>query len=125
RVTTGKLNRVVKQIFEERIPSTPGGRRVRVYYATQIATAPPTIALVVNKPEWVEEGYQRFMINRFRELLPYPEVPIKLLIRPRGQGAPHAPTNQESPSRQRSTTKQGKRALANRPRRQRTMRGTR
>ena len=93
RVTTGKLNRAVKQIFEERIPSTPGGKRVKVFYATQIEVAPPTIVLVVNKPEWVEASYQRFMINRFRELLPYPEVPIKLLIRPRGQGAPPAPSD--------------------------------
>jgi len=97
RVTTGRLNRAVKQIFEERIPSTPSGKRVKVFYATQIETAPPTIVLVVNKPEWVDDSYQRFMINRFRELLPYPEVPIKLLIRPRGQGAPPAPQDLESP----------------------------
>jgi GTP-binding protein len=86
RVTTGRLNRAVKQIFEERVPSTPRGQRVKVYYATQIDKAPPTIALIVNNPDYVHEDYQRFMINRFRELLPYPEVPIKLLIRPRGAG---------------------------------------
>jgi hypothetical protein len=35
----------------------------------------------------VDESYQRFMVNRLRELLPYDEVPIKLLIRARGEGA--------------------------------------
>jgi GTP-binding protein len=122
RVTTGRLNRAVKQIFEEKIPSTPGGKRVRVYYATQIQTAPPTIVLVVNKPEWVEEGYQRFMINRFRELLPYPEVPIKLLIRPRGQGAPPMPRELDD---QRSSIKPVKRAPAARRPHQRTARRSR
>lgn len=86
RIGTGRLNRAVKQIFEERVPSTPRGQRVKVYYATQIDVAPPTIVLVVNNPDHVEESYQRFMVNRFRELLPFAEVPIKLLIRPRGPG---------------------------------------
>jgi GTP-binding protein len=83
RVTTGRLNRAIEQIFQERLPSNPKGRRVKVYYATQIGTSPPTIAVVVNDPELVNESYQRFMINRFRELLPYSEVPIKLLVRGR------------------------------------------
>jgi GTPase len=78
----------VKQIFEERTPTHKSGKRVKVFYATQIETAPPTIALIVNNPSLVDANYQRFMINRFRELLPYAEVPIKLLIRARKKGEP-------------------------------------
>lgn len=85
RIGTGRLNAAVKQIFEERFPSTPAGRRPKIYYATQVDVAPPTIVLFVNKPELFDESYQRFMINRFRELLPYPEVPIKLQIRGRSE----------------------------------------
>jgi hypothetical protein len=59
---------------------------VRVYYATQTDVGPPTIVLFVNDPAMVSESYQRFMINRFRELLPYGEVPIKLLLRGRVKG---------------------------------------
>jgi GTPase len=81
RLTTGQLNRVVRQILQEKHPSTPSGRKARIYYATQSDVAPPTIVLFVNNPKFLDEAYQRFMINRFRELLPYPEVPIKLLIR--------------------------------------------
>jgi len=81
RLTTGQLNRVVRQILTERHPSTPSGRKARIYYATQTSVAPPTIVLFVNNPKFLDEGYQRFMINRFRELLPYPEVPIKLVLR--------------------------------------------
>jgi len=83
RLTTGQLNRVVRQILQEKHPSTPSGRKARIYYATQTDVAPPTIVLFVNNPKFLDENYQRFMINRFRELLPYPEVPIRLLVRGR------------------------------------------
>jgi GTP-binding protein len=87
RMTTSQLNQAVRQILTEKIPSTPSGRKAKIFYATQIDTNPPTIALIVNKPEYIDETYQRFMLNRLRDLLPYPEVPIRLLVRPRGQGA--------------------------------------
>jgi GTP-binding protein len=83
RVTTHKLNEAVRQVMEERRPSTRFGRRARVYYVTQTDVAPPTIVVFVNHPEYLEESYQRFMVNRFRELLPYPEVPIRLVVRER------------------------------------------
>jgi GTP-binding protein len=83
RVTTGRLNEALEQVMAERGPSTPHGRRVRVYYATQTDVAPPTIVVFVNKAEYLNESYQRFMINRFRDLLPYDEVPIRLVIRER------------------------------------------
>ncbi|MGE5612493.1 MAG: ribosome biogenesis GTPase Der [Bacillota bacterium] len=94
RVTTGRLNAAIKTIFEEHAPSTPSGRRPRIYYATQIETAPPTIVLVVNKPAYLDETYQRFLINRMRDLLPYPEVPIRLIIRPRTQKTGDEPTEE-------------------------------
>jgi len=111
RVTTHKLNTVVKQILEERRPSTPSGRRARIYYVTQTDVAPPTIVLFVNNPAFLNDSYQRFMINRFRELLPYPEVPIKLHVRQRErQAAPgdsldeheRAPARSRAPSKSRS-----------------------
>lgn len=86
RLGTGRLNRAVRQVLTERVPSTPSGRKARVYYATQTAVAPPTLVLFVNKVAYIDETYQRFMINRLRDLLPYPEVPIRLLVRPRSGG---------------------------------------
>jgi GTPase len=83
RLTTGKLNQAVRQILDERRPPTPSGRRARVYYATQTDVAPPTIVLFVNNPGFIDDMYQRYMINRFRELLPYAQVPIRLVIRGR------------------------------------------
>lgn len=86
RLTTGQLNKVVRQILDQQHPSSPTGRRAKVFYATQTDVAPPTIVLFVNNPEYVNENYQRFMINRFRELLPFAEVPIRLVIRGRVKG---------------------------------------
>jgi GTPase len=87
RLGTAKLNQAVRQILDERRPPTPTGRRARVYYATQTDVAPPTIVLFANNPTLIDAIYQRYMINRFRELLPYPEVPIRLVIRGR-EGKP-------------------------------------
>lgn len=85
RVGTGQLNQAVRAILEERKPSSPSGRRARVYYATQVETEPPTIVLKVNNPACLDANYQRFMVNRLREVLPYGQVPIRLLVRGREQ----------------------------------------
>ncbi len=86
RMGTGRLNTAVRQILDENQPSTQTGRKARVYYATQTDVAPPTIVLFVNKVEHLNEAYQRFIVNRFRELLPFSEVPIKLVVRAGAQG---------------------------------------
>ena len=83
RITTSKLNEAIERIVAERMPSFPGGRKPKIYYATQTGVAPPTIVLFVNQPEHVMESYQRYVVNRMRELLPFDEVPIHLQIRGR------------------------------------------
>jgi len=88
RVPTHKLNTAVREILEQRHPSTPSGRKARIYYVTQTDVAPPTIVLFVNNPAYINETYQRFMINRFRETLPFAEVPIKLVVRQRERQGP-------------------------------------
>ena len=81
RVSTGQLNRFVRALIETRAPSNRQGKAARVYYAAQVKTNPPTIALVVNDPDLFSHNYERFLMNRFREELPYAEVPIRLIIR--------------------------------------------
>jgi len=83
RVSTGALNQCVKEILEKRGPSSKLGTRAKVYYVTQPQTHPPTIVVFVNDPDQFTPGYQRYMINGFRERLPFEEVPIKLAIRGR------------------------------------------
>jgi len=85
RVSTAKVNQAIRQILEEKQPSTPSGRRARIYYATQIEVAPPSIVIFVNNPAYFDAAYTRFIVNRMRDLLPYPEVPIRLIVREREQ----------------------------------------
>lgn len=81
RVNTSTLNEVLEAISAERGPRSKGGKPGRIFYGTQIDTHPPTIALFVNDPELFDPGYQRFIIGRFRQQLPFAEVPIKLVLR--------------------------------------------
>ncbi len=82
RVTTGELNRTLRE-FTDRLPPSKLGKRLKVYFATQVEAPPPTIVLVVNDPTLVTTNVQRFLINRFRETLPFEESPIRLIARPR------------------------------------------
>ena len=83
RVTTGRLNAALEAVLKERAPSSKKSARPKVFYATQVAVAPPTIVLFVNKAEYIDENYRRYATNRFRELLPYPEVPIRIEVKGR------------------------------------------
>jgi GTP-binding protein len=86
RVSTGDLNRVVRQALETNPPPMRQNRRAKVYYATQVATNPPTIVLFTNGPELFDNTYQRYLINTFRDQLPFQEVAIKLYLRQRKRG---------------------------------------
>jgi GTP-binding protein len=69
--------------MSKRLPPANKGRRLNVFYVTQLQTYPPTIGLFVNHPDLFDNNYERFMINKMRDELPFSEVPIKLLVRGR------------------------------------------
>jgi GTP-binding protein len=86
RVTTGELNRVLRHALEQNPPSQKGKRLPKVYFASQVATEPPTIVLFTNGPELFDDVYRRYLLKHFRDQLPYSEVPIKLDFRSRHGG---------------------------------------
>ena len=88
RVGTGTLNRVVREAIEAHPPSMRENRNPKLYYATQVGTAPPTIVLFVNSPSLFDATYQRYLLNVFRERLPFKDIPIKLYLRARTQTDP-------------------------------------
>ncbi len=88
RVPTGQLNRVVRESVDAHPPASVKGRIPRVYYATQVGTAPPTIVIFVNSPSLFDPTYLRYLLNTFRERLPFKDVPIKLYLRARTQTVP-------------------------------------
>jgi len=81
RVTTGELNRVIERVVKMKQPPSPRTTLPKIYFATQVAAEPPTVVLFVNQPDLFGTSYQRFIENRFREELPFPEVPIRLVLR--------------------------------------------
>jgi len=85
REGTGQLNAVIESILAQRGPSSRLGTQAKLYYVSQIATSPPTIALVVNDPKMFEGRYERYLMNRLREELPFSEVPIRLVFSKRSR----------------------------------------
>ncbi|MEM0984070.1 MAG: ribosome biogenesis GTPase Der [Planctomycetota bacterium] len=83
RIGTGELNRALKRILEKHHPASDNGKYGRVYFASQVKTNPPTLVLVVNRPELFNNTYQRYLMNRIREQFPFPEVPIRMVLRSR------------------------------------------
>lgn len=80
REPTAKLNQLVEQILTNRGPSSRLGTRAKLLYIAQIGVSPPTIVMVVNEPKLFEGQYERYLLNRLREVLPYSEVPIRLIF---------------------------------------------
>lgn len=85
RVTTGVLNRLFRRIIDRQGPTDKVGHQAKIYYVAQTGIEPPTITLVVNRPELFRPNYLRFLMNRLREETDFKEVPIRLVIRARRQ----------------------------------------
>ncbi|MDT8305998.1 MAG: ribosome biogenesis GTPase Der [Anaerolineae bacterium] len=84
-ISTGELNRLVRDVVARHPPPQKGGVRVKFFYATQADTVPPTFVFFVNKPEWVHFSYQRYLENRIRELEPFTGTPLRLRFRARSE----------------------------------------
>lgn len=80
RVSTGELNRVLRRAYQERKPRPMKGRIGKIYYASQVATNPPTLAVFVNDPSLFEEGWRRFLVHRLQDNCPWSEVPVRLRL---------------------------------------------
>ncbi len=83
RVSTGRLNRILETIVSQHEPTVYRGRRIRLYYATQTSTAPPTFVCFVNYPEGIHFSYERYMLNQLRERLGLGKTPMRLVFRKR------------------------------------------
>ena len=88
RVSTGILNRALTAATERTPPPIYKGRRIKFYYATQVATRPPTLVAFVNSPSGVHFSYHRYLINRFREELGLDRTPLRLIFRERSGRKP-------------------------------------
>jgi GTP-binding protein len=81
RVGTGELNKAVRAALDGQPPPLRQNRRAKVYFATQVATNPPTIVLFTNGPQLFDRTYERYLVKFLRDLTPFAEVPIKMHLR--------------------------------------------
>jgi GTP-binding protein len=84
RVPTAEVNRVLETLLERNAPPQKPGEEVKLLYASQIAVAPPTFAIVSNRPDDVPDSYQRYLAHGFREVWPFSGSPLRLKFTSRG-----------------------------------------
>ena len=81
RIATAQVNDVLTSLVSRRQPPQALGRDVKLLYATQVETAPPTIAVFGNHPELVQEHYVRYLHNGFREAWGFRGSPLRIVMR--------------------------------------------
>ena len=85
RIPTGTLNDVLAQATARVQPPTDKGRRLKIYYMTQVSVQPPTFVFFVNSQKLFHFSYQRFLENMIRDTFGFEGTPIHFLIRERGE----------------------------------------
>lgn len=83
RINTGLLNRIIEEAVFRSEPPLHKGKRLKFYYATQVAVKPPTIVCFVNYPDAVHFSYKRYLMNQIREIAELGQTPINLYFRER------------------------------------------
>lgn len=78
RIQTSVLNEVIMDAQLTNPPKTHNGRRLKIYYASQVESAPCVIALFVNDPELLHFSYRRYIENKLREAFAFEGVPINI-----------------------------------------------
>ena len=85
RITTGMLNEVLGEATMRVQPPSDKGRRLKIYYMTQISVAPPTFVIFCNDAELFHFSYQRYLENCLRSTFGFSGTPIRLIIREKGE----------------------------------------
>jgi GTP-binding protein len=83
RIPTSRLNEVLLEAQAAHAPPSKAGKRLRIYFAAQVRTDPPTFLFHVNDPERMHFSYARFLENRIREEYSFVGTPIRLSFRKR------------------------------------------
>ena len=85
RIPTAELNRIVREAVDRQAPPTKAGKRLKIYYASQVRADPPTFLFHVNDASLVHFSYERYLENRIRAAYPFTGTPLRLSFRLRSQ----------------------------------------
>lgn len=83
RIQTGVLNEILMEAVALQQPPSDKGKRLKLFYMTQVSTKPPTFVLFVNKKELMHFSYQRYIENQIRDTFGFMGTPIRIFIRER------------------------------------------
>ena len=83
RVSTGVLNEIMSEAVAMQQPPSDKGKRLRLYYITQVGVKPPTFVIFVNDKELMHFSYTRYIENQIRESFGFKGTPLKFIIRER------------------------------------------
>jgi GTP-binding protein len=81
RITTSQVNTTLASLIARKQPPQAAGREVKLNYATQVETSPPTIAIFGNNPDLVQEHYIRYLHNGFRAAWGFTGSPLRIVMR--------------------------------------------
>lgn len=84
RINTGFVNDVISNAISMNTTPSKGGKHMKVYYASQVQTKPPTFALHVNDPDLATQSYTRYLIGKIRDAFGFEGCPIKIVYKARG-----------------------------------------
>ncbi|MBQ6386143.1 MAG: ribosome biogenesis GTPase Der [Lachnospiraceae bacterium] len=85
RIGTGVLNEIMTQAVALQSPPTDKGRRLKLYYITQVAVKPPTFVIFVNDRELMHFSYLRYIENQIRESFAFKGTALKMIVRERSE----------------------------------------
>ena len=85
RVKTAEINTFIKEVIDRQPPPSKLGKRLKIFYATQAESRPPTFIFFVNDKKLLSPGYQRFLEKRLREYFGFCGVPVRLFFKNRTQ----------------------------------------
>lgn len=83
RIATGVLNEILAEAVAMQQPPSDKGRRLKIFYMTQVAVKPPTFVIFVNDKKLMHFSYTRYLENRIREAFGFTGTPLKFIIRER------------------------------------------
>ena len=83
RVGTGVLNEILAEAVAMKQPPSDKGRRLRLYYITQVAVKPPTFVIFINDKKLLHFSYERYIENKIRDTFGFSGTPIKIFFRER------------------------------------------
>ena len=84
RISTGTLNDILAEATARVQPPSDKGRRLKIYYMTQVETKPPTFVIFCNSIELFHFSYRRYLENQLREVFGFVGTPIRIIVRQRG-----------------------------------------